>query len=374
MRRLGYRATTFSIGAMIGLLALSDAWAAEKHKIYLSMSYIGNDWQAESANMVKAMAASAAFKDRVDLEVQVAGANAQKQIQQINAMVQAGAKAILVFPISPTALNPVVKAACAKGVQIFAYESIITEPCAHIVSIDNKEYGRSMAKWIAEELKGKGNLVYISGVPGVSADTERTEGMNEVFAKYPGIKIIAQSPGMWSETVTKGEITKILVSHKLEEIDGFIAQIGCFSINEAQLEAGTPEDKLKPCSGEAGNGLLVQMLPRGTEAVGATGNYRPLGARAFSTWAAVSTAGYTLKLAVQALEGKQIPHNTVVTPLNITNTNVRLCQTGSWQELKDGCNTFLPKTVASPGFAPSVFNAETPELGLNAALTGQPEE
>ena len=75
--------------------------AAEKYKVFLSMSYIGNDWQAEAANMVKAMAAHKDFADKVDLQVQVAGPNAQRQIQQINAMVQAGAKAIVVYPISP---------------------------------------------------------------------------------------------------------------------------------------------------------------------------------------------------------------------------------------------------------------------------------
>lgn len=78
----------------------------KKFKIFLSMSYIGNDWQAEAANMVKAMAASNDYSDKVSLEVQVAGPNAQHQIQQINAMVQQGAQAIVVYPISPTALNP----------------------------------------------------------------------------------------------------------------------------------------------------------------------------------------------------------------------------------------------------------------------------
>ncbi len=81
------------------------------------MSYIGNDWQAEAANMITAMAASGPYRDKVDLQVQVAGPNAQRQIQQINAMVQAGAEAIIVYPISPTALNQVVKNACAKGVR-----------------------------------------------------------------------------------------------------------------------------------------------------------------------------------------------------------------------------------------------------------------
>ena len=90
---------------MLAGLAVGPAEAQEKYKIFLSMSYIGNDWQAEAANMVKAMAAHKSMADKVDLQVQVAGPNAQRQIQQINAMVQQGADAIVVFPISPTALN-----------------------------------------------------------------------------------------------------------------------------------------------------------------------------------------------------------------------------------------------------------------------------
>src|SRR5579872_3199868 len=109
-----------AMAASIGLAGAAHA-ADKKFKIFLSMSYIGNDWQAEAANMVKAMAAHKNFADKVDLQVQVAGPNAQRQIQQINAMVQAGARAIVVYPISPTALNAVVKNACDKGVKIFAY-------------------------------------------------------------------------------------------------------------------------------------------------------------------------------------------------------------------------------------------------------------
>src|SRR5882757_4328604 len=104
---------TIRRGARLALraaLAVSGpASAAGKYKIFLSMSYVGNDWQTEAANMVKAMAVTPGLKDKVDLEVQVAGTDAQKQIQQINSMVQAGAKAIVIYPISPTALNRAIK-------------------------------------------------------------------------------------------------------------------------------------------------------------------------------------------------------------------------------------------------------------------------
>ena len=37
--------------------------------------------------MIRALATSERMKDKVELEVQVAGPNAQRQIQQINAMI-----------------------------------------------------------------------------------------------------------------------------------------------------------------------------------------------------------------------------------------------------------------------------------------------
>src|SRR5690242_14874957 len=126
------KASAFAAAVATLMSPFGDAVAADKKfDIYLSMSYIGNDWQAEAANMVKAMAAHKDFANKVNLQVQVAGPNAQRQIQQINAMVEAGAKAIVVFPISPTALNGVVKNACAKGVMVIAYDAAITEPCAY---------------------------------------------------------------------------------------------------------------------------------------------------------------------------------------------------------------------------------------------------
>ncbi|MDW6020140.1 hypothetical protein SAZ10_00010 [Mesorhizobium sp. BAC0120] len=83
---IGIRRAVLLAGMAVSILcAVSAAQAEGKHKIFLSMSYIGNDWQAEAANMVKAIAAHKSLADKVDLQVQVAGPNAQRQIQQVNA-------------------------------------------------------------------------------------------------------------------------------------------------------------------------------------------------------------------------------------------------------------------------------------------------
>ena len=359
-------ASTLVVGGTI-------AEAADKHKIYLSMSYIGNDWQAEAANMVKAMAAHKSLADKVDLQVQVAGPNAQRQIQQINAMVQAGAKAIVIYPISPTALNQVVKNACDKGVKIFAYDGDISEPCAHNISIDQEEAGRVTAEWLVKKIDGKGDIVLITGVPGTSVDELRTKAAKEVFAKYPDIKIVGEAVGMWSQAVARTELSKITATRSWDQINGLWMQVGCYTANAMQLESGKTADKLLPCAGEGSNGGRIQMLPVGTEVEGAASPYAPLGAPRISYASPPYSGALALKLAVDAIEGKDVPMRVTLPLPLVTSETVKLCNEGSWEEMKAGCNAFLPSLVSNPGWFGSIFSEQTPEIGLAAALVGQPE-
>jgi len=350
------------------------AAAAEKQQVYLSMSYIGNDWQAEAANMVKALAASKAYADKIDLKVQVAGPNAQRQIQQINAMVQAGAKAIVVYPISPTALNQVVKAACAKGVKIIAYDAEITEPCAYNVTIDQTETGRVTAQWLVDKLGGKGNIVLVTGVPGTSVDTARTAAAKKVFAEHPDIKIVGEAVGMWSQAVARTELSKLLSTRKWDDINGRWMQVGCFTANSMQLEAGKTPEQLLACAGEGSNGGRIQMLPKDTKIDGATSPYAPLGAPRISYASPPYSGALALKLAVDLIEGKEVPHLTTLPLPLVTNDTVKLCETGDWEELKNGCNVFQPSLVSNPGWFASIYSPELPGLGFQAALVGQPDE
>ena len=360
-------------GVVLGLTLGAGAAHADKYKVYLSMSYIGNDWQAEAANMVKAMAAHKDFADKVDLQVQVAGPNAQRQIQQINAMVQAGAQAIVVYPISPTALNAAVKNACDKGVIIIAYDANISEPCAYNVSIDQEEAGRVTAEWLVKKLNGKGNIVVITGVPGTSVDTLRTKAAKEVFAKSPDIKIVAEAVGMWSQAVARTELSKIIATHNWNEINGLWMQVGCYTANSMELEAGKKPEELLPCAGEGANGGRIQMLPAGTKVEGGESPYAPLGAPRISYASPPYSGALALKLAVQKLEGKDIPKNTKLPLPIVTNETVKYCETGSWEEMKAGCNAFPPALVPNPGWFASIFSEQTPEVGFQAALVGQPE-
>jgi ribose transport system substrate-binding protein len=381
MKRKSGRLAAAGVVVAAGVLAVALVGmpmapkAAEKYKIYLSMSYVGNDWQTESANNVKAMAESAALKDRVSLEVQVAGPNAERQIQQINAMVQAGAQAIVTFPISPTALNQVVKNACDKGVKVFAYDAEITEPCAWNVHIDQTEAGRVTAEWLAKAMGGKGNIVVLTGVPGTSVDTQRTAAAKAVFAKYPDIHIVAEAVGMWSQAVARTELTKILATHPWNTINGLWLQVGCYTAASMQAEAGIADEKMIPCAGEGSNGHRLQMLAKNTPGIdGAHDNYRPMGYPSISYASPPYSGALALKNAVAKLEGKDVPKLTTLPLPLYTNDQIKLCKEGTWKEMADGCNVFQPAIISNPGWFASIYSKDTPEVGLPAALVGQPEE
>ena len=123
----------------------SDADAAGKHKVFLSMSYIGNDWQAEAANMVKAMAASERHPEGQGstYEVQVAGPERSAPDPADQRHGAGGSRCDRRLPDLADGAEPGgAQAACAKGVLIFAYDAVITEPCAHNTTINQEDAGR----------------------------------------------------------------------------------------------------------------------------------------------------------------------------------------------------------------------------------------
>jgi ribose transport system substrate-binding protein len=367
--------TRFAFAAMLAAaLGLSfspesaDAKTKDgKYLIYYSMSYVGNAWQTEAKNTAVAMSKTPAYRDRVELRVQASGANAARQIQQMNAMVQAGADAIFAFPISPTALNGVIRNACDKGV-VVAVVNGVTEPCAYIVKIDGVGLGAHRTQWVIDEMGGKGNIVAITGVPGVSYSENHHKGFMQTVAKYPEVNVLGQLVGSWSHSEARLKMREFLATRGWDEIDGIVAQTGCYTLSQMQVEDGWwPDNPIVPCAGESANGNRLQMLPVDSGVEGA------LGKRGNSIGSGLWTVSYTFKLVVDILDGKEVPNtNLVPWGLEVTQDNVKLCETGVATEFSAGCNTI------SPGIVPDIYaidfwSPRTSELGFNAALLGEPD-
>src|SRR5690606_34557935 len=113
----------------IGGVAQAQDEPTERFKIYLSLSYSGNAWQSEAANIVKALAATPPYDERVELIEVISGTDPQAQISDYESMIAEGADGIISFPISSTALNRTIRRGCDQGVLFFMYDATVTEPC-----------------------------------------------------------------------------------------------------------------------------------------------------------------------------------------------------------------------------------------------------
>ena len=334
--------------------------------IYYSMSYVGNAWQTEAKNLITAMAKLPEYRDRVELRVQAAGANAARQIQQMNAMIQAGADAILAFPISPTALNGVIKNACKKGVVVVVINGV-TEPCAYVVKIDGVKLGAYRTKYVVDKMGGKGNIVAITGVPGVSYSEEHHQGVKEEIARHPDVNLLAELVGFWSHSTARLKMRELLATHSWGDIDGIVVQTGCYTVSQMQVEDGWwPDNPIIPCAGESANGNRLQMLPVDSGIEGA------LGKKGQSIGSGLWAVGYTFRVAMQVLDGENVDHLIYYTGVEVTEENVRLCETGAAKEFAAGCNTIPPGTVP-PDYAIDFWSPLVPEMGFQAALVGEPD-
>lgn len=344
-------------GCLTGAIAGTATAEDKKFKIYLSLSYSGNSWQSEAANIVKALAATPPYNDMVELTEVISGTDPQAQIAAYESMIAAGADGVISFPISSTALNRVVKRGCEQGVLFFMYDATVTEPCAYNVSYITSGFGENTAQALVNILGGEGKIFLSRGVPGNSVDKRHTDGAMSVFDKYPGIEVVSEYYSYWDDRTTQQETAKALAAYP--DVDGIWAQAGEYGAIQAQLDKG---DKLVPITGENSNGLRLAL---------ADPKFQAMGLKGVSSGSPPAQSGYAFKLMMEILtEKRELEAMNIQYPLPwVPAEAVKLCE---GDRLENGCNTF-PDGVVPSSFVTEVFNPVLlPELSLQSALEGVP--
>jgi ribose transport system substrate-binding protein len=349
--------------ALVAVIPVASAQNQDKVTVYVSAGFEGNTWMDASLNLLRAIAKTPQYKDKVELKIQSASSDAHIQQQQINGMIQAGADIIIAWPISPTALNRSVHNACARGIVFMTWDAGVTEPCAYHVGINQKEAGAKPAQWLAKELNGKGNIIFMSGIPGNTPSDKRDKAAKSVFAQYPGIKIIAEAPSMWNAATARQKFSQIIAAKGWDAIDGVWTQTGCYQFEQLELQAH--RNKFLPCAGNGTNGFRVAMLPKGTTE-GAVG--MPGASMGSPPWA----APYAFKLAMKILNGGKVSKTTYIPMPFVTQENNVLCKKADLAQLKamDWKCAAVPLDLAPANYFIDVWSSKNPMLDLYSALNG----
>jgi ribose transport system substrate-binding protein len=237
----------------------SAAPAADKFRIALSNSFIGNKWRIEMENLFKAACKMPPYKTQVDCSVYNSGNDVSKQTQQMSNLISQHVDAIVLNAASPTGLNGIIGQACARGILVVSYDNVVTAPCALKVNTDQFKFGEQLAQDLVNRLHGKGNVIMVTGVPGTFVDQQRNKGADSVWKKSPGIKVVARYTGMWDSSTAQRNTASQLPS--LPKINGIWAQGGTDGVLKAFIDA--KRVPLPPTAGEAENGFRKFMLAKG---------------------------------------------------------------------------------------------------------------
>ncbi len=129
-----------------------------------------------------------------------------KQISQVEQQIQDGVKIIFMTAPDPANVPTIAKLASDNGVFLTNTWEMVpwTTPWDYgdgyvtYFSADSVNAGYEVAMALFEKMGGSGNFVHLTGHPGSTPDTQRTQGVDKALAESPNIKLIARQPGEWN--------------------------------------------------------------------------------------------------------------------------------------------------------------------------------
>jgi len=171
--------------------AESAADSSELRTVGVTLGDIGNPFFYQMTLGATA-AAKAIGGDDVNMMIENAQYDLNKQVDQIDTMIANGAQIIVLNAVDYEGIAPAVRRAKEAGVVIIAADVGAKGGVDATVTSNNYQAGVQAGEYIVEKLGGKGNVIIVNGPP-VTAVTDRVAGAKEVFAANLGIKILSEN-------------------------------------------------------------------------------------------------------------------------------------------------------------------------------------
>jgi ribose transport system substrate-binding protein len=112
------------------------------------------------------------------------------EVDEFRAAVAKKPAGILVSVSDPSLMGPEINKAISAGIPVITFDSDAPDSQRlFFIGTNNLEAGRLGGQKVAAELNGKGNVVFFT-MPAQPNLEERLKGYKDVFANYPGIKIV----------------------------------------------------------------------------------------------------------------------------------------------------------------------------------------
>ena len=263
---------------------------------YSNGGAVGNGFREEQVCTAKAEV-SALGTDKISgITVIHRNTDAAGQLSDLRDLISKNVNALVFNPNDPDALNPALAEAHNAGIVTVSVDAYVTDPNTWNLYNNQVKYAELGAKWLFDQLGGKGTVWYTRGLAGHPADSDRDIGFKNVLKDYPNIKVVPDANGVftgWDPATTTNLANDFISSGQYDKIDGIWASGMGAQIVDAIKAANKP---FKPIA-DADIGAFVKQLLDPT-------GYPGLVGAAVTNTASVGGAG--VSLAYKLLTGETV--------------------------------------------------------------------
>lgn len=206
---------------IICFLALLLAGCENKPSRYrIGVSQCSDDsWRHKMNNEILR---EALFYDGVEVEIRTANDDNTRQQEDIRYFIDKKVDLLIVTPNEAAPITAAVEEAYDKGLPVIVVDrKILSDKYTAYIGADNYEIGRQVGNFLAARLKGKGNIVELTGLSGSSPAVERHQGFMSVVSRYPGIAVLAKADAAWERAPGRQKMDSLL--HVYPRIDAVYA-------------------------------------------------------------------------------------------------------------------------------------------------------
>ena len=270
----------------------------------------------------------AMFYDGVSVEIRSAGDDNRQQAEDVRYFIDKGVDLLIISANEATPMTPIVEEAYQKGIPVILVDrKILSDKYTAYISADNYEIGRAVGNYMASTLKGKGNVVELTGLSGSTPAMERHQGFMAAISNFPDIRLIDKADAAWEREPAEVAMDSILRRHP--KIDAVYAH----------------NDRIAPGAYQAARkaGREKEMIFVGIDALPGKGNGLELVLDSVlnATFIYPTNGDKVLQLAMNILETKPYPRETIMNTAVVdrTNAHVMQLQTAHISELDEKIET-----------------------------------
>ncbi|HWJ29040.1 MAG TPA: substrate-binding domain-containing protein, partial [Flavisolibacter sp.] len=306
---------SFIFYVLLGALAFSQLGtscshpAKTRHYVIGFSQCIGGNWRMV---MLEEMKRELSFHDNVNLLYREADGNTDKQVQQVQELLDQKIDLLIISPNEAEPLTPIVNKAYKEGIPVIVVDRKIASPSyTAYVGGDNYQVGKMAGEYAVHLLKGQGNVLEVMLPPGSSPASERHKGFMEAIKTYPELHFLRDVNGELLKQHQDTSISRTILQNG--KIDLVFAQNDFLASKIADIykQKGLPRPKIIGVDGLPGKGEGMQLVQ--DKMITATLLYPTGGEEA-------------IRLALKILNGQSIEKEKLLQTTVIDSANVRIMQ------------------------------------------------